>query len=1016
MVLVFFLVGGCGETSFLGRQYDNFTAYYNKFYNAQKAFEDGVESVEQTNQPVDRTTYISVFVEPEGGTNESSFEEVVQKSADVLREHPNSKWVDDALLLIGKSYFYQENYVGAAQKFREVLAMEGERRHETRFWLSRTLVTDGSFSDATEVLLADEESEEEPADSWRARMSLVRGDLLVRQEEWSEAERALERGLSGDLPDEAAARGAFLLGQVRETRGAPDEARNAYRRAYEYDPAYELAFAAQLSDIELQGEVGDATEALDRLSQLEQDDKNREKRGEMALVRARIYRAQGDHDRARDILRDMLYGEERPSSSSAGRIQYDLATLYRDFYKDFSRAAAHFDTASTSLESSSSGNRNTDRRRLPAAPIDASSEADRYRNLAEHSREIARLDSLLRVGRMDEAEFEAFVDDLRQRRAEEASLEETQAGAGNRRLQRRGQGLEQQREEGAQAVDTRGSDAGFLFHNDPARVQQGERRFQETWGDRPRVDNWRRRTAMRAADSSSDEEESQQVAPDDVVADDAARTGGGQDASAVLDLSDVPRDSSSQAEMEGERAVVRYELANSLFLAAGRPDSAATWYRRILQENGDHPVARQALYALAEAYRAMGDTTAARQSYRRLVDQYPGTELAERGRERLDQQEEEPVDNRSARADSVYARAYDQWQKGAWRPALDSMFSVAHMYPNTEAAPRALLAAGIIYWQRAQRDSTQGLPVLMRRRVEALRRPDSLRRNHPSPVPPEFRLPRVGSDSSQGTPDWVSLAPLMHDSLRRAVVDSVDADRRGDPATPARGADSLDTTRPETAEQRASMDGVDPYAPFKGLLTYLEEQYPDAPQRARARSIMDVIEERRAPQDSVRMDTTIREGPPADSATIAVEDENASDGRETTGTDTLRSSPRSDSERRESASNDRREALPAPTAPRTGEDDVNRSETGQREWTLFVERFSEQRAASGQITALEGRLGNQWSVELLRDAESESDPYLLVVGSFESKQAAVEARDTIAERTGQSLDVQRRPETTGAPE
>jgi tetratricopeptide (TPR) repeat protein len=120
------LAGGCAETSFVGRQYDNFTAYYNKFYNARNAFEEGVQAMQDRDRPIDRTEYLSVFWEPEGTSTESSFKEAIQKSADVLREHPNSKWVDDALLLIGKSYFYQQNYAGAAQKFREVLALDGE--------------------------------------------------------------------------------------------------------------------------------------------------------------------------------------------------------------------------------------------------------------------------------------------------------------------------------------------------------------------------------------------------------------------------------------------------------------------------------------------------------------------------------------------------------------------------------------------------------------------------------------------------------------------------------------------------------------------------------------------------------------------------------------------------------------------------------------------------------------------------------------------------------------------------
>lgn len=981
------LVGGCAETSFVGRQYDNFTAYYNTFYNARNAFEEGVQAMQDRDRPVDRTEYLSVFWEPGGTSTESSFEEAIQKSADVLREHPNSKWVDDALLLIGKSYFYQQNYAGAAQKFREVLALDGERKREARFWLARTLVTNERYSEAEEVLLGVEEEEQNLQNTWTARLFLVRGELLVRQQQWSEAEAVLVQGLRGELPDETAARGAFLLGQVRETLGEPDEARAAYRRAHEYDPPYELSFTARLSEIELQGEHGSPNEALDRLRSLERDDKNRDKQGEMALVRARIYRAQGEPDRARAVLRNVLYENDTRSSSATGRLHYDLASLYRDEYKDFNRAAAHFDTASTNLSRSGGQQQGRIQQNLPAAPVDAASEADRYRTLAERSQEVARLDSLLRVGRMSDEEFQAFVEQLERRREEERlARQEDENDSAGRRLQSRGQIPGQGGREQATAVDTRDSDAGFLFHRDPAQVQQGRQRFAQIWGDRPRVDNWRRRNAMQTTRSSSTQEE-----PPSAAGSDEEMPGGSTEVSSGLNLSDIPRDSVSQAEMEAERAMSRYELANSLFLAAGRPDSAATWYRRILQENGDHPVARRALYALAEAYRAQGDTTAAQQTYRRLIEQYPGTALAERGRERLGRREPEPVDNRPARADTAYAHAYERWQRGDWRTALDSMFTVVRQYPQTDAAPRALLASSIIYWQRVQVDSTAAPHRRMTRYIRSISR-DSTRSS--------IEAPRLAEDSLSGdradSTGWRLDAPVIGGE----AGDSVASMERAE-------ADSLRTTADTTiADSLFFAKEVDPYAPLDTLLSHLVEQYPEAPQVERARSMMEMLEERRTPADSVAADSVVREETP-DSAAIAASDQpetQSSAAENPPRTDTLRSSRTGTrGDKPEASSGRREEPLPAPTAPSQG--DGGEGET----WTLFVERYSEAEGASALIETLEQQLGEEWTIEVVEDPEADARPYLLVIGEFESEKAALQAQEKISSQMGGSLQVRRKP-------
>ena len=1025
----FLLVGlsGCGETSMLGRRYDNFSAYYNKFHNAEQAFEEGVQSLEEGAREVDRTEYVSVFLKSQqsrSGGSDSPFEKTIQKSADVLREHPDSKWVDDALLLIGKSYFYQNNYIGAAQKFREAMALETERRREARFWLARTLVTNEQNTAADEVMRVVEASAGPPDDEWTAQLHLVRGELLVQQEQWTAAAEALQRGLAGDVPDGPAARAAFLLGQVWDTLQRPRPARAAYRHVREYDPSYNLALAARLSEIELQGTHDEPDAALDRLDDVASDDKNYEQRGEIALVRARVYRAQGRYDRARKALRSVLYGEEAPSGTANGRLHYDLATLYRDAYKDFSRAAAHFDTASTGLQR---GRRQgeAESQRLPQAPVDADEQATRFRDLAERAREVARMDSLLRIGRMDDEEFQAFVAQRRRERqaAREAQAEAQQEAVQSRRFQQRGQALGEQRRNTTPAADTRQSDAGFLFHQDPARVQQGRQRFQETWGDRPRVDNWRRRNAIRSSGpsdtvASSAPEAAPSAGGTTARRGDASVRGGG------LGLADIPRDSSSRAKMEAERAVARYELANALFLAAGRPDSAATWYRRILQKNADHPVAKRALYALAESYRAQGDTTAAQQTYQRLLDQYPTTQLATRARKRLDQATAEPADNGAAVADTAYAHAYRQWQNGRWRPALDSMLVLAARYPETKAAPRALLASGIIYWRRAQVDSTRAPRSLLDRHVEGLleRPPDSTVQT--ASEEPETRSSRARPESGRAAQN-ARATPVMPDSLRKGAVDSTQTQDAGQAPLQQHSPGSDSLQRAERG-RRAGGDAVSEtgsvYTPLKTLLNYLTQQYANAPQVKRAQVLLSMIEEQRAAADTALtdssvVDTTRDEAQPApDSTTLASTrastSESAADARPSSRTpppiDSTAVRPRpKDSTDHERSTSSEREPLPAPTDPnaRTAPPD----EAAQsNQWTLLVERFTVSRAASAREAEMNRTLTGDWVVDLIPGSDPEKREYLLVIGRFSSEEEAVKARTQLQDQISGSLEVYRR--------
>ena len=889
------LVLGCGRGSFVGRQYDDLTAYYNTFYNANQAFEAGLESVNESGGDIDRTRYLSVFPTPQGGTGESSFEKAIQKSADVLREHPNSEWVDDALLLIGRARYYQQNYVGAAQKFREVIALGADREGEARFRLAQTLLAAGRTAEAADALRAGLDTETDYG-TWTARMRLARGVLSVRQEDWAAAEQALVQGLEGPLPDDAGARGAFLLGQVRETREQFAGAEDAYRRVLEYDPAYPLAFAARLSALEMQGLHGAPERALAQLASLERGDNTRAMRGEIARVRARLYLIQNRPERAREALSALLRSDEPPRGKVLGRVHYDLAVLYRDRYEDFTRAAAHFDTAATNLSDGPSGGTVGDEEQvLPRAPSDATEEADRFRGLAEHAEAVARMDSLLRLGQLPRSEFQVVVEKIRQRRLEqreeeaEARQDQQRQFRSSRRAGTAGRGTSRSSQQNA--VQTRGSDAGFLFHRDPTLVQEGRRQFEQTWGERPLVDNWRRVEAIQGQSAPTAAENEESTPRGEARSPTAPST-------QVVDMSAVPRDTASRAEMEAERAVARYRLANALYRNANRPDSAETWYIKILGEDWDHPVAKQALYGLAQAHRAQNDSTAAAEALHYIVQEYPSTPYAKRARQQLGL---EPVETASfpetgTKADSAYAQAYATWRSGAHEDALRKFLAVADTYVEARAVPRALLAAGIVYHRAAPRDTSGMLRAHFERYVDSLAhsradtttspqgrasatpqpQPDTTSRG---PVPPS----RIDSVSRPDTPrrvaqpvDSVQNVPdetprRRPDSVTAAVpqrqADSSGRPRRrpvalrdttapaGPPSTPDTSASDTTGARPNPDSTVAARSRSDSTRSFELLLAHLTEHYAGTPEAERAQALLAHLKEQRAAAASPASDS-----------------------------------------------------------------------------------------------------------------------------------------------------------------
>jgi tetratricopeptide (TPR) repeat protein len=417
---------------------------------------------------------------------------------------------------------------------------------------------------------------------------------------------------------------------------------------------------------------------------------------------------------------------------------------------------------------------------------------------------------------MDRREFEAFLADLQaERRAEqEARRQRQNRRASARQFGSRPSTTQRRRSTGATAATASTEEAGFLFHKKPARVQEGRQSFRRIWGDRPRVPNWRRREAISGSESPRRDEAVAGAGDERQDGDPAARggrpeTGRRAAASAGIDVSAVPRDSSSRAAMRDERAVARYELANALFLQAGRPDSAATWYRRILEEDADHPVARRALYALAEAHAADGDTTAARRRYRAIVDRYPNSPHAERARAELGGGVQVAQVDSTALADSVYRRAYRAWTEGRLGHAMHGMHEVVARFADTPAAPRAALAACTIYWRWVTADSVRKpeprspaprrpSPARDTPPADTLRaatgRTDTLRSGSPRASGP--RADSLRADSSRARPPRPSLEPLLR------ALGPADTSAAGPGSTDGRG-------RPSPARSRAGL-GADP--------------------------------------------------------------------------------------------------------------------------------------------------------------------------------------------------------------
>jgi len=253
--------------------------------------------------------------------------------------------------------------------------------------------------------------------------------------------------------------------------------------------------------------------------------------------------------------------------------------------------------------------------------------------------------------------------------------------------------------------DPTGMQSGFLFHRDQERVDDGRNSFLLRWGDRPLVPNWRRIEAVRGQPADlliADDPMEGRFDPDDLTT------------LPEVDLSAVPRDSLSQATMYKKRAISWLDLGNALFLALNMPDSAAVWYRKVIEENPEELVVQRSYYALAEVQKTLGDSLSAVRINNLILDQFPDSEFADRIREQRGIQIEATEIDSSALALDLYDIVFNEWQSGRADDLINQTVLIAATFPGTDAGARALLAGGEYHLEKAEADRAKILaPILL---------------------------------------------------------------------------------------------------------------------------------------------------------------------------------------------------------------------------------------------------------------------------------------------------------------
>ncbi len=267
--------------------------YFNTFYNAEKYYDEGeklaARAPENAGLPASART---------------AFERSVEKSSQVLTSHPNSKYADDALLLLGKAHFWLGNYAESAAALRGLLESHPQSglRREAAVWLVRAgaqsgdaataerisgeLLAQGDLSSSDRVALQLERAhlaleagepaaavgiyeELERTDSERARregVPLLRAEAHLAQGDTAAALGDLGPLVAAEDDPELQRKASVVMAGILASSGEPGQAIETYREVLSGDVGDSLAAEIHLALAETQRSAGNVRAAAEELA------------------------------------------------------------------------------------------------------------------------------------------------------------------------------------------------------------------------------------------------------------------------------------------------------------------------------------------------------------------------------------------------------------------------------------------------------------------------------------------------------------------------------------------------------------------------------------------------------------------------------------------------------------------------------------------------------------------------------------------------------------------------------
>jgi len=304
--------------------------YFNTYYNAKRYFREGVKENENNETGRPKTT---------------NYQKAIDSAARVLEYYPESKYVDDALMIMGKAYYEIRTYPKAKRKFEELLANypNSDLRDEAQLWLGKTLIAMGQADQGIEILTklwSEGKSEQARLESQR-RLA----DYHFEKENYRQALLEYEKILQNSKDKKQRADVWYQAGECHYALGEYEQAEKAYLEVLDEKPVRKRQFEATFKRSETLRMRGQLEPALAICEDLLKKEAYFNYSDQVYLAKAVLLTELGRLQEAEELFKRII--ELYPRTDASAKASYLLGKIYLEQLKDFQKAEEYLTKVQT---------------------------------------------------------------------------------------------------------------------------------------------------------------------------------------------------------------------------------------------------------------------------------------------------------------------------------------------------------------------------------------------------------------------------------------------------------------------------------------------------------------------------------------------------------------------------------------------------------------------------------------------------------------------------------------------